>query len=192
MSEKEPPAKKLKTEPVEDVVPGTSEGGEAKEGVEMVDLTVEKAKRMEDLAAKLWERDAKEAGLEGLSVQDAVVAAMTMPIMSLLPDPLAHSPGEKVDPDSWLAHGAAAGLLEDEDCMLMSVSIDFITALSFLFGCRKNVESHGFGYISSGRKVMDPDWLSCPRRSPKMKKKRGLTSLSHSQRDRSQGLHESL
>ena len=135
----EPAQKKMKVECDDDVMPGTSESSEETE--EGMDMSVENGKRMEELAGKLWARDAKKAGLEGMSVEQAVIASMSAPIMSLLPDPLQHPPGTQLDPDSWLVHGAAAGLLEDEDCMLLSVRKHCFIFHKLSKECRKNTRT---------------------------------------------------
>ena len=71
---------------------------------------VEKTRQVEELAEKLWERDAKHAGLGGCSINQAVIAAMTDQRLTTLPDPLAYPSGALLNPDSWVQHGVDAGL----------------------------------------------------------------------------------
>ena len=123
MSEEQPASKKIKLESDEEV-PGPSTGLQPDEGFITGAVSADKAKRMEDLAQKLWEKDAKKAGLEGMALKDAVIAAMKDPRLQTLPDPLAHPPGTLMDPDNWIQQGVDAGLwIEDEDCMLTEVRI---------------------------------------------------------------------
>ena len=122
MSEEGPPMKKVKVENPEEESEGACGGLEPEEGVITGVVTAEKAERMNELAEKLWQRDAKKAGLEGVPLEAAVVAALRDKRLSTLPDPLAHPPGAALDTDSWIQHGVNAGLwVEDEDCMLMEV-----------------------------------------------------------------------
>ena len=114
--------KKVKVE-VEEESEGAGGGLEPEEGIITGEVSAEKAERIDDLAAKLWERDSKKAGLEGMPLEAAVVAALTDKRMSTLPDPLSHPAGATLDPDSWIQHGVDAGLwIEDEECMLLDVS----------------------------------------------------------------------
>ena len=65
---------------------------------------------MKATAEKLWRKDAGEAGLGEMSIDEAVHAAMFHPATAVLPDPLVneeHTMPE--DKDNWLLQAHQAG-----------------------------------------------------------------------------------
>ena len=126
MSKESPPRKKVKVEVEEEEAEAATPSSvamEPDEGIITGVVSAEKGKRLKTLAEKLWERDANKAGLEGIPLDAAVIAAMTDRRLAPLPDPLSHPPGATLDPNSWIQHGVDAGLwIEDEECMLLDVS----------------------------------------------------------------------
>ena len=83
------------------------------------DLSMEKSDLLKEAARKHWEKDAEKAGLGGMSITEAVHAAMFHPATAALPDPLVEE--EPDDKDNWLLQAHRAGLMLDEDVEILGV-----------------------------------------------------------------------
>ena len=82
----------------------------------------EESKLLVEKAEELWQGDAKEAGLQGMSIEESVIAVMFNPATATLPDPLMSPAGTKLDPDNWLVQAEAAGLfIDDTDLQILRI-----------------------------------------------------------------------
>ena len=84
-----------------------------------MDLSKEKSDKLKEMAEKKWEEDAEKAGLAGMSISEAVHAAMFHPATAALPDPLVEE--EPDDKDNWLLQAHRAGLMLDDDIEIVGM-----------------------------------------------------------------------